>query len=190
VAAGTSVIEWCCASCISILRCFRGALPMNHGTPSLAYAFMIKDKLRLNKSKIKKLKLPNSPLLGKLQKGEDITHNGKKIKARDLTYLEEGRKVAFILDTAPNSNTTKIAKNATLLICESSFTKDTESEAQEYLHLTSEQAATIAKKAKVKQLALTHISQRYEHFTRPILEEAQKVFKNTKIAKDLEVIKL
>ena len=51
--------------------------------------------------------------------------------------------------------------------------------------MTAEQAAQIAKKQKVKQLVLTHISQRYEFKEKILLKEAQKYFKETKIAKDL-----
>jgi len=166
------------------------ALPMQHDTPSLAYSFEIKNKLRLDKKKIKKLKLPNSPLLKKLQQGKDIIYKDKKIKASQVTYKEQGRKIAFILDTAPNNNTIKLANKADLLICEASFTNQEKELAKERKHLTAKQAATIAKKAKVKQLILTHISQRYEHNTEPILQEAKKIFKNTKIVKDFDEIEL
>jgi ribonuclease BN (tRNA processing enzyme) len=39
-------------------------------------------------------------------------------------------------------------------------------------------------------LILTHISQRYEHDPNMILKEAKKVFKNTKIVKDLDSIEI
>jgi len=163
---------------------------MDHDTPCNAYAFIIKDKLRLDKSKLKKYKLPNSPLLGDLQAGKDIVHNGKKIKASQATYLEKGRKVVFIMDTAYTDKAVEIAKDADLLIIESTFSKDEEELAKEYKHLTATQAATIAKKANVKALLLTHISQRYEHIPQIIEKEAKRIFKNLKVAKDLDVIEL
>jgi phosphoribosyl 1,2-cyclic phosphodiesterase len=46
------------------------------------------------------------------------------------------------------------------------------------------------KKAKVKALVLTHISQRYEAKPKIILDEAKVVFPNTKIVKDLDKIEL
>ena len=164
--------------------------PMSHGTPTLAYSFIIKDKLRLDKQKIKKLNLPNSPLLGKLQEGKDITIKGKRIKSSQVTYLEKGRKVAFILDTSQNANTVKIAKNSDLLICESSFSKEESALAKKYKHLTAEQAAMIAKKSNSKKLILTHISQRYEHNPDIILSEAKSVFRNVSIAKDFDVVEV
>jgi len=166
------------------------AKSMSHGTPSLAYSFVIRDKLRLDKKKIKKLKLPNSPLLAKLQQGIDIIHNKNKIKAKDVTYLEKGRKVTFILDTLPNQNAIDLAKNSDLLICEATFTQHDSELTKEKHHLTAHDAATIAKKASVKQLVLTHISQRYEHNTSAILDEAKKVFNRVKIVKDLDKIEI
>ncbi|MBU0760316.1 MAG: ribonuclease Z [Nanoarchaeota archaeon] len=167
---------------------FLEARPMMHRIPTLAYSFTIKDKIRLDKKKIEKLKLPHSPLLKKLQEGKDITFKGKKIKSSEVSYIEKGRKITFILDTAPNENTEKIAENSDLLVCESSFSKEEEKIARERLHLTSEDAARIGKKAKAKKLILTHISQRYEHDTKPILNQAKKIFKNTSLAKDFDVV--
>lgn len=166
------------------------AEPMKHGIPSQAYSFVIKDKLRIDKKKLKKLNLPNSPLLKKLQEGRDVIINKKKIKASQVTYGEKGRKVTFILDTLMNNNAIKLAKDSDLLICESSFLNKEAALAKEHLHLTAEQAATIAKKAKVKKLILTHISQRYEHNTKPIEQEAKKIFKNVSLAKDFDTFEL
>ena len=165
-------------------------LPMQHGVPSLAYSFQIKEKLRLDKKKIQNLKLPNSPLLKKLQQGKSIKHNGKTIKPQQVSYKEKGRKVTFILDTTPNQNAIKLAKESDILICESSFSSKDDSIAKEHKHLTAKQAAQIAKHSKSKSLVLTHLSQRYENNTSDILKEAMSVFKNTKIAKDLDKIEV
>ena len=100
----------------------------------------------------------------------------------------EGRKITFILDTAFNEGAIELARGSDILVCESSFSNEESQLASERMHLTAEQAATIAKKANVRQLILTHISQRYEHNPRIILEEAKKVFKNTTLAKDFDVI--
>jgi len=166
------------------------AASMDHDTPCLAYSFVIKEKLRLDKKEIGKLKLPNSPLIGKLQEGKDILFEGKKIKAKDVAYKEPQRKVTFVLDTSFNQNAITLAKNSDLLICESSFTQEESERAKEYKHLTAHDAATIAKKSNSKKLILTHISQRYEHNPSQILEEAKKVFKNTTLAEDFDVVEI
>jgi len=162
---------------------------MAHGIPALAYSIILKDKIRLNKSKLKKLKLPNSPLIRELQAGRDIAFNGKKIKSSQVAYKEKGKKVTIVMDTAPNANAIELAKNSDILIAESSFSKEETEKAREYHHLTAPQAAEIAKKSKSKQLILTHISQRYEHNPKPIEAEAKKIFKNTRLVKDFDSIK-
>jgi ribonuclease Z len=168
-----------------------GASQMSHGIPSLAYYISLKDKLRLDKNKLKKLKVPNSPILKQLLKGKNIKLNKKTINANQVTYKEKGKKVSFILDTLMNNNAIKIAKDSDLLITESSFLENSEKGAKlakDYKHLTAKQAGTIAKKSKSKKLILTHISQRYHHDAQSLKEEAKSIFKNTEIAKELETL--
>ena len=157
---------------------------MSHGTPCLAYSIIEKEKIRIDKVKLKKYKLKGK-IIGELQKGKDIEFNGKKIKAKSLIYIQPGKKITFILDTVLNDNMAKIAKDSDLLVCESSYTKEEENLAKEYKHLTAEQVASVAKKAKVKKLVLTHLSQRYESREKIVLNEAKKTFKNVIIAEDL-----
>ena len=56
-------------------------------------------------------------------------------------------------------------------------------------HSTPSQAAEEARKAKAKKLVLTHISARYVD-AGLLLEQAQKVFKNTVVAEDFMVLEL
>ncbi len=163
---------------------------MDHGMPTLAYKIIVKEVRRIDKSKIKKLKLPNSPLIGDLQRGKDIIFKGKKIKSKDVTYMQEGKILTIILDTAMNNNAINFAKDSDLLICESTYAKDEESQAAEYKHLTTEQAATIAKKSKSKKLAIVHISEKHVHRIPAMLKEVKKVFKATIAPEDLDRIKI
>jgi ribonuclease Z len=163
---------------------------MDHGIETLAYNIILKDKIRIDKSKIKKLKLPNSPLIGQLQQGKDIKFNNKTIKSKSVTYIEKGKKLTIILDTAMNQNAVKMTKDSDLLICESTYSKEESEQAKEYKHLTTIQAAEIAKKAKAKRLALVHISDKHLHRTNQLLKEAKSIFKNTSIPEDLQKIKI
>ena len=166
------------------------AAEMSHGVPAIAYSITLKDKIRLNKSKLKKFKLPNSPILGELASGKDIIFKGKKIKASQVTYYERGKKVTIVLDTIFNENAISLAKNSDLLIAESTFSKDDKDKIIEAKHLMAHQAAEIAKKSKSKKLILTHISQRYEKDKKRILDEARKIFKNSFLVEDLEVLEI
>ena len=164
----------------------------DHDTPALAYSFIIKDRMRMDKKKLVKLKLPNGPHLKELQKGKTVLVDGKKIDGKSLLYEEKGKKFCLIMDTRKTDNLIKFAKNSDLLVCESTYAKNEVELADSHAHLTSEQAAEIAKSAKVKKLILTHLSQRYEtkSASKQILDEAKKVFKNTEIAEDFMKVEL
>jgi len=163
---------------------------MKHGTPTNAYNFVVKDKLRIDKKKLTRSKLVAGPLLAKLSQGKDIVYENKKFKAKDLTYLEKGKKISIVLDTLYNEKIEKFVKGADVFVCESSFSSENNKEAKEHLHLTAEQAGKIAKKAKVGKLLLTHISQRYENNLKSLLSDAKKNFKNVKIVSDFDVEEL
>ena len=158
---------------------------MEHGIPTNAYNFVIKSKYRIDKAKLKKYKIREGPLLKDIKQGKDIVYNGKKYKAKDLTYNEEGKKISIVLDTLFISKIKKFAENANILICDSSFSSENSAEAKEHLHLTAKQCGEIAKGAGAGRLILTHISQRYENNLKELLNDAKNVFKNTVIAEDL-----
>ena len=164
---------------------------MDHDCPAVGYSFVVREKSRLDVEKLKKLKIPNSPLIGKLAEGKTIKIGGKSIDGKKLLYKEEARKVSFVMDTRMNENAVRLAKGADLLVCEATFSKG---ESEELLgnraHLSSVEAAEIAKKAKVKGLALVHLSQRYEGIPKVILGEAREVFESVIVPEDLESIEL
>jgi len=162
---------------------------MFHGTSCLAYSFIEKNKLRINKNKLAKLKIPYSPLIQKLKEGKDITVNRKKIKSKDVTYLQKGRKVTIVLDTKENKNINKIAKDSDVLISECTYFDD-EDLAKEYKHMTLKQVINIAKKSKIGKLILLHISQKYESNEKDFEKEARKSFKNSFLAEDLMKIEV
>lgn len=164
------------------------AKPMQHGPPCNAYAFVKKGQIKIDRKKLKKTKLPNGPLLKNLKQGKNITYKGKKYLAKNLIYKTPDTKISFVLDTKINKNIAQLVKNSTLLVSEATFSKELKKQAEEHKHLTSDQAATIAKKAKVKKLVLTHLSQRYESNPKLILNEAKKIFKNSFLVQDLDVV--
>ncbi len=97
---------------------------MDHGPPCLAYKFIQKGHKRIDKSKLKKFKIKEGKHLSLLKEGKDIIYDGKKYKAKDLTYEEEDVTVSIVMDTKNNpkiilpiknktSNTIKIIVNKT-----------------------------------------------------------------------------
>ncbi len=163
---------------------------MKHNSPCLAFSFITKDKKRIDKEKLKKLKIPNSPLIRNLLNGKKVSFNGKIIDGKKIVYLEKGKKISYITDTLPNNKINLLIKNSDLLISECTYSSEEKELAEEHFHLTSDYISKEAKKSKVKKLILFHLSQRYESSSNKILDEAKRLFKETKIAEDFDKIVL
>ncbi|MEK6847975.1 MAG: ribonuclease Z [Nanoarchaeota archaeon] len=169
---------------------FLEAEKMIHGQKCNAYSFNLKGKIRIDKKKIQRLKIREGKHLQQLKKGKDIFYNGKKYRAKDLVFMEKGKKISFVLDTSMNDKIIPFVKNSDALICESGFGEELSEKAKEYQHLTASQAGEIARKAMVKSLYLVHISERYSKNTKPIIEQAKKHFKKTIIPNDLDSVEV
>lgn len=165
------------------------AVALDHGIPCLGFSFIEKDKRKINVDYVKKLGIPDGPLLGELQDGKSIRWKEKTVKADDATFTIKGRKIAYIADTAACKNAVKLAENADLLISESSYTEEHREKADEYKHMTARDAALMANNANAKMLVLTHFSQRYKDMSY-VEEEAKTVFHNVRLAYDCMKISL
>ncbi|MFH1211608.1 MAG: ribonuclease Z [Candidatus Woesearchaeota archaeon] len=165
------------------------ASQMRHSIPCLGFAFVEKDKRKILMAKAQKYGLKEGPELGRIQQGETITFNGRKISPEEITSLVKGKKIVFITDTDINDNAFKLAQDADLLVSESSFSSQLEEKADRYKHMTAKNAALIANKSNVKELILTHFSQRYKT-SEDVLHDAKDYFQNTKAAFDFMKVKL
>jgi ribonuclease BN (tRNA processing enzyme) len=86
---------------------------------------------------------------------------------------KDGKKFVFSADTGPCPEIERLAEGADLFICEASWLIADEGPA-EIGHLTTKQAAEIAKKADVKDLCLTHLYPGYHPET--IRQEGTQYF--------------
>lgn len=163
------------------------ALPLEHNVVTLGYSFVEKDIRHINIKKVKELGIPQGPLLGKLQNNEVINFKDKKINPKDVTYIEKGKKITIITDTVPCKNAIKLAKDADLLICESTYSSKLEEKGEAYGHMTGKQAGLVANQANAKKLVLTHFSARYKT-THEVEEDARNVFNDSIAAKDFMVL--
>ena len=68
------------------------SIPAKHGIPAVAYAFVEKDRVKIDKSKAKSFGLPEKGLVFKKIKdhGSSIIH-GKKIELKDIAKIEKGK---------------------------------------------------------------------------------------------------
>lgn len=157
--------------------------PVNHSIFCAGFLFREKPKaIRINKEKLPEdFSLAN---IARLKKGEDIYEdNGKlKYKNKDLTLPPKlARSYAYCSDTKYDEDIISYIKEVDLLYHEATFTKEMEDRAEKTYHSTAEQAARIAKKAKVDRLLIGHYSVRYRELD-PLLKEAKRVFPESYLA--------
>ena len=161
---------------------------MSHGIQCNAYSFVKKGQVRIDKTKLKKFKIKEGPHLSLLKQGKNLKYEGRTYKLKDISYINKEKKISFILDTKINDKIIPFVKNSDFLICEASSVD--ERTANKYQHMMPEHAAEIAKKANVKTLVLSHISQRVERDLKGNLTKAKKKFKNIIVSKDLDILEI
>lgn len=117
----------------------------------------------------------------------DFSENPHQISSYSIRVKDKESTIVYSGDTGFENNTlTNLATNADLLICESTFLS-TQPKKLDY-HLTTIEAATIAKDANVKSLLLTHFYPTIEK--EEYVEEAKKIFENTTAAEEGKVLKI
>ena len=124
------------------------------------------------------LGIPEGPLWGRIHKGESITlEDGRVVAPSELVGPDRtGRKVVITGDTRPCAATIELSLGADLLVHEATFGDEEQPRAMETMHSTAREAATVAKMAGVKRLALTHFSARYSRDPSDLGREAREVF--------------
>jgi len=136
--------------------------------PSLAYKITLPDKEgELDIAKCIKLGIPkNSPLLGKLKRGENVVVKSE-IGMYSVTSEEvvgkpqKGRVIAFSGDTRPTARLEEFFKDVDYLTYETTFRSDELDLAKKVKHSTAEEAGRLAEKAGVKHLLCNHFSARH-----------------------------
>lgn len=165
------------------------ARPLRHRIFVLGFRVEEKSKPgKFNVEEAERLGIPDGPLRRLLQKGDSVVlANGREIHpSQVLGPKRSGKKIAYCLDTGPCRNAIELAKGADLLVHEGTFEESQTEWAETTGHSTVMQAATIAQEAGVKKLILTHISARYKEADEQLLlTQAQKIFPNTMIGRDL-----
>lgn len=162
----------------------------HHGRRSLGYALVEHERLgRFDPDRARELGIPEGPLFGRLHRGESVEVDGRVIAASEVVgAARPGRRVVYTGDTRPVEATLEHARNADLLIHESTFGDEEAARARETDHSTAREAAQLARDAGAARLVLTHISPRYGIDPFVLEREAREVFPGTTIARDgLEV---
>jgi ribonuclease Z len=167
---------------------------LNHQIPSVAYRVSEKIVLSINKQKMKEMNIESSPLLGLIKKEdqsteEEIREKGLMDKVQDLRgkllTQKPGDSIGYLTDFIYDQETEKavvdLMKGCRVMVCESQYIEEDQHLAKRNFHLTSTQAATLARICGVEKLIIFHISERYTNDNRMyvIIEEAKEIFYNT-----------
>ncbi|MBU1930576.1 MBL fold metallo-hydrolase, partial [Candidatus Micrarchaeota archaeon] len=135
------------------------AFPVKHTKNSFGLVFQEDDKIKFHEEKAHSLGV-HGKLFKEIQKKGKIKTDKGEIKLQDITWKNPGKKIVYSGDCSFDDNVLEAARGADILIHEATFDSSKKQEATERSHSTAEDAAMVAKKAKVKQLILTHISPR------------------------------
>ena len=157
---------------------------LNHGVENIGWRITEADLRKFDKEKLNHLGVrgPDVRRLehdGKLQVGDRLVH------LDEVSHLRQGDTFAYVVDTRPCAAALRLAKNAKMLLCESTYADAERALAEEYMHMTTMEAATLASEAGVETLILTHFSARYRD-AEELAREARQLFPNTYVAEDLK----
>ena len=164
---------------------------VHHGVVANGYAVVESERPgRFDVEAATALGVPPGPLFGALQRGERVAAvGGTTVRPEDvLGPPRAGRKIVVTGDTRPARSVVEVAREADLLVHDATFSGEESDRADETGHSTALAAAELARLARVKMLALTHLSNRY--FGPEIAREARAVFPDTVVPRDFDIIEL
>lgn len=159
------------------------SIPLIHRVPCTGFKITQKE----GKRHILSEKLPQNfpiPFILKLKDGLDVVDPLTELEYKVSDYTRKGnpKKVfSYCSDTAYNPAMIPIIQGSNLVYHEATFTRELNDRAEKTQHSTAEQAATIARDAKVGKMLLGHLSSRYKTDDGHI-EEATEVYKNIEMA--------
>jgi ribonuclease Z len=162
---------------------------VDHGVSAVGYALIEQPRPgRFDLDAARALGVPEGPLFGRLQQGEEVElpGGGRVTPEQVLGPPRPGRKVILAGDGRPGRSVLEASGRADVLIHEATFAGEERERADETLHATATAAAQLALACEVRMLVLTHLSNRY--FGPEILREARAVFHETVVPRDFDII--
>lgn len=164
------------------------AVPLLHTKPCMGFVMREKDRPgEFSVENANALGVPCGPMWGMLQKGMDVELDDGTVVHPDQVLGKPRKGVGFgyITDCMYMGHIAQHVKDVDLLLCEGMFTRDLSLDAFEKKHMTSTQAAMIARDAGVGKMGLIHYSPRYnDRELQQLKDEACEVFENTVLCRD------
>ncbi|MGG4553539.1 ribonuclease Z [Paenibacillus humicus] len=162
---------------------------LEHRVASYGYRIMEKDLPgKLDTATMESYGIRPGPLYGKLKRGESVeAPDGRILHASEVQGKpKKGRIITILGDTRPCGAVLPLARDADVLVHESTFLHEMKDTAHTYFHSTARQAAEAAREAGAKRLFLTHLSSRYKYEDQimQLEREAQEIFPEAVIARE------
>lgn len=164
------------------------ALFLDHGVDNLGWRVTEPDTRKYDPEALKNAGLHGLQIKQLIRDGY-LTVDGKRLELEQVSHVRKGDSIAIVIDTRYCQNAVEIAKNAKMLLCESTYLEEHRDLAYKHQHLTAKEAATIAKEANVHTLVLTHYSARYQSL-KNFEKEAKEIFSNVFVGEDLKTFPL
>ncbi|MFW5973623.1 MAG: ribonuclease Z [Bacteroidota bacterium] len=122
-----------------------------------------------------------------LKAGRDVRlPDGEVVRSREVVGPQQkGSSFAYLFDTRPCPSGVELARDVDLVFHDATFLEKHHQRARHTGHSTAVEAAHIAEQAGAHRLLLGHFSARYQS-VQPLVEEAQRIFKNTDAAEELK----
>jgi ribonuclease Z len=162
--------------------------PLDHAVETIGYRLQEDDGRRMLPERLDAAGV-RGPAVGALTRDGQVEVNGKIVRVEDVSVPRRGQSVAVTMDTRLCDGARALAKDADLLVSESTYLSTESEEARAHMHMTALEAATMAKEQNVRRLALTHFSQRYTTLE-PFRLEATRVHPDAHIAQDLGIVEV
>lgn len=155
---------------------------LEHGVENIGWRITEADTRKFDNTKLAHYGV-KGPLVKEIQEKGFLVIGDKTVTLDQVSWIRHGDTFAIVIDTVPCQSAIDLARGASLFLCESTYLDEHRELAKLHHHLTSKQAAAIAKQAGAKQLILTHFSARYQNL-KAFEQEASTIFPNTYAADD------
>ncbi|MCK4429518.1 MAG: MBL fold metallo-hydrolase [Candidatus Aenigmarchaeota archaeon] len=159
------------------------SMKVRHTIETVAYKFVEKPRIKLDKEKIKKLKLTWEECK-RIKEKQKIKKDGKAIKLKDISFETQARKLVYSGDTIYLKKMEKFCKGADILVHDCNYFSREDLEKK--MHSCLEDVLKFRK--LVKKLYLFHIGRKYQ--SQSELGKKVKKYKNVFVSKDFEKVKI
>ena len=158
----------------------------HRGPDCLGYLFEERSRRPFLVEQAEALGIPPGPWRRDLVNGQSVAlPDGRRIDPEQVLGAERpGTRLVHVGDVGSTDDLVSVCRDADALVIEATYLDEEAEMARDFAHLTARHAASLAQRANVRQLFLTHISRRYRE--RDVLAEAQAVHPTTFVARDFD----